>query len=70
MEMKTNLHTNMHANMVQHLSKKMGLLSTLKRDEHRHMASIASSEIMLDNVSNQLNKASIAYNQAQGLRLI
>ena len=34
----------MHANMVQHLSIKEQLLSTLKRDKHGHMANILSTE--------------------------
>ena len=44
--------------MDQHLSIKERLLSTLKRDEHGHMAYILSSEIMLEKVPNQLNKSS------------
>ena len=58
MEMGSNAHTSMHAYMIQFLSIKEGLLSTLKRDEHGHMACILSSEIMLEKVSNQLNKSS------------
>ena len=42
--MKANVHTSMHRYMVQDLSIKEQLLSTLKRDKHGHMASIPSSE--------------------------
>ena len=69
MEMKANLHTNMHANMVQNLSTKKQLLSTLKRNKHGQMACIVSFEIMLEKVPNQLNKSSKACNQAQNSRL-
>ena len=58
--MKSKIHTNMHANMVQCLSIKRQLLSTLKRNKHGQMAYIVSSEIMLEKVPNQQNKSSKA----------
>ena len=42
--MKATVHTSMHRYMVQDLSIKKQLLSTLKRDKHGHMESILSSE--------------------------
>ena len=67
--MEANVHTNMHAYMVQYLSIKRQLLSTLKRNKHGQMAYIVSSEIMLEKVPNQLNKTSKACNKVQNSRL-
>ena len=53
----TYKHACIHGPIVKH---KETTLSTLKRGEHGHMASIVSSEIMLEKVPNQLNKSSKA----------
>ena len=67
-EMKAKIHTNMHAHMVQNISIKEQLLSTLKRDKHGHMACILSSENHVIKVPNQVNKTSQACNNVQASR--
>ena len=66
--MRAKIHTNMHAHMVQNLSIKEQLLSTLKRDKHGHKARILSSETHVIKVPNQVNKTSQACNNVQDSR--
>ena len=62
MEMGPNAHTSMHAFMIQFLSIKRQLLSTLKRDDHRQLACNVSSENHEREVPNQIIKTSKACN--------